>query len=86
MKFLGKIATCPKIHQECCLGTLIYLEICSNYIDIFLSESLDLRGRVVLATKVSFFFRLWKLWLNYRDHGILDNSKSLNSQESFISQ
>jgi hypothetical protein len=83
---LEKLRTCPEVHQERCLGTLMYLEICSNYIDIFLSESLDLRGMVVLAAKVSFFFRLWKLWLKHGDHGILDNSKSLNAQESFVSQ
>jgi hypothetical protein len=64
----------------------MYLEICSNYIDIFLSKSLDLRGRVVLAAKVSFFFRLWKLWLKHGDHGVLGNSKTLNAQESFVSQ
>jgi hypothetical protein len=83
---LEKLRTCPKVHQERCLGILMYLEICSNYIDIFLSESLDLRGRVVLAAKVSFFFRLWKLWLKHGDHGVLDNSKSLNAQESFVNQ
>ena len=34
----------------------MYLEICFDYIDMLCSPSLDLRGRLVLASKVSFFF------------------------------
>ena len=64
----------------------MYLHICSDYIDIFVSLSLDLRSRVVLAAKVSFFFRLWNLWLNLDDHGVLGNSKSIVAQECFVSQ
>ena len=52
----------------------------------FLSVILDLLCRVVVAGKVSFFFRLWKLWLKHENHGVLGNSKSLNAQESFVSQ
>lgn len=33
----------------------MYLEVCANYIDIFASPLLDLRSRLVLAAKVSFF-------------------------------
>ena len=65
--------------NERTIGTSSYLEICSNYIDIFLLERLDLRSRVVLASKVSFFFRLWKLWLKHGNHGVLGNSKSLSA-------
>jgi hypothetical protein len=46
------------IHQELTLATKLYMEICGSYIDIFLSITLDLRSRVVLASKVSFFFWL----------------------------
>jgi hypothetical protein len=46
---------------------------------------LDLRSRVVLASKVSFFFRLWKLWL-CGDHRVLGNSRPAVAQESFVSQ
>ena len=49
------------LHRERTLGTEMYLEICANYIDIFLSPRHDLRARIVKAGKVSFFFRLWKL-------------------------
>ena len=35
----------------------MYLQIVSDYVDIFLSESLSLRDRIVLAAKVSFFFQ-----------------------------
>ena len=52
-------------------------EICANYIDIFLSPILDLRSRIVLCGKVSFSFRIWRLWLKNGDHGVLGNSQKL---------
>jgi hypothetical protein len=73
-------------HQERTLGTEMYLKICVDYVDIFLSVTLDLRARVVLASKVSFFFRIWKLWLKFGDHTIGGNSRNLTAQESFVSQ
>ena len=42
----------PKVHQERTLGTEMYLQICKDYIDIFLSPKHDLRSRFVLALKV----------------------------------
>ena len=72
------------VHREHTLATSSYLD--SNYIDIFLSKCLDQKSRVVLASKMSFFFRLWKLWLKHGDHGVLGNSKTLNAQEAFVSQ
>ena len=74
------------VHQERTLGMSSYLKICSNYIDIFLSKHLDLRSRVILASKVSFFFTLWKLWLKHGNHGVLGNSKTLSAHEAFVSQ
>jgi hypothetical protein len=55
---LEALPTTPDMHQERMLGRLSYLEIYSNYIDIFLSVILDLRSRIVLASKVSLFFRV----------------------------
>ena len=72
-------------HQERTLGTQMYLQIVSDYIDIFLSLSPTLRERVVLAAKVSFFFRLWKLWFKFGDHSIGGNTKTLSLQECFVS-
>jgi hypothetical protein len=83
---LRKLRLTSDVHQERTLGTEIYLQICGDYIDMFLSVRLDLQSRVVLAAKVSFFFRLWKLWIKHGDHGVLGNSKSVNAQESFVSQ
>jgi hypothetical protein len=74
------------VHQERALGIEMYLQICSNYIDIFLSEKLDLRSRVVLASKVLFFFRIWKLWLKHGHHRVLGNNKSCHDADSFVSQ
>jgi hypothetical protein len=74
------------VYQERTLTTEYYLQICGDYIDIFLSRTLDLRGRIVCAAKVSCFFRIWKLWLKYGDHGVLGNNKSVSTQESFVSQ
>ena len=50
------------------------------------SVKLDLRSRVVLAGKVLFFFRIWKLWLRHGDHEVLGNSTSVLVSESFVSQ
>jgi hypothetical protein len=63
----------------------MYLQICNDYIDIFLTLSLILRNRIVLASKVSFFFRIWKLWLKFGDHSVGGNTKSLTVHESFVS-
>jgi len=55
------------------------------YIDIFLSILLSLWQRVVLASKVSFFFRIWKLWFKYEDHDVGGNRKIPTLQECFLS-
>jgi hypothetical protein len=43
-------------HGERTLGSQLYLDICADYFDVFLSMKLTLYSKVVLATKVSFFF------------------------------
>jgi hypothetical protein len=83
---LQELRTCRDAHQERTLGTELYLSICADYIDIFLSVSLTLRERVVLASKVSFFFRIWKLWFHHGDHGVGGNTKKLTLQECFCKQ
>jgi hypothetical protein len=83
---LRKLYLLDDVHQERTLGTEMYLQICLDYIDIFLSEKLDLRSRVVLASKISFFFWIWKLWLKHGHHGVLGNSKSCHDADSFVSQ
>ena len=82
---LQELRTGRDAHQERTLGTELYLSICADYIDIFLSISLSLRERVVLASKVSFFFRIWKLWFQHGDHGIGGNTKTPTLQECFVS-
>jgi len=82
---LQELRTCRDAHQERTLGIELYLSICVDYIDIFLSVSLTLRERVVLASKVSFFFRIWKLWFHHGDHGVGGNTKKLTLQECFVS-
>lgn len=52
---LHDLKTSVNVHSERTLGTEMYLEIFSDYIDMFCSPSLDLRGRLVFASKVSFF-------------------------------
>ena len=51
------------VRHERSLGTLMYLEVVSSYIDMFFAVMHDYRQRIVLAGKESFFFRLWRLWL-----------------------
>ena len=82
---MRKLRLTSHVHQEGTLGTKMYLQICGDYIDMFLSIRLDLQSRMVLVAKMSFFFRLWKLWIKHGDHGVLGNSKSVNAQESFTS-
>lgn len=82
---LALLQTSKEVHQERTLGKELYLEVCGNYIDIFLSPTLNLRSRVVLASKVSFFFRLWKLWFQFGDHIVGGNSKKLTTARNFVS-
>ena len=74
------------LHRERTLGTELYLEICADYIDIFLSPRHDLRSRIVKVAKVSFFFRLWKLWMKHGNHGVLGNTEAVNPKLHFVSQ
>ena len=83
---LAELRRSKEVHQERTLGTELYLEVCSNYIDIFLSPRLNLRSRIVLASKVSFFFRIWKLWFQFGNHSIGGNSQKLTLANNFISQ
>lgn len=68
----------PKHCHERTLGTETYLSIIANYIVIFLSSHMSLFDRVLAASKVSFFFRLWKLWLDFGGH-------THNLEQNFIS-
>jgi hypothetical protein len=83
--YLRELRVSRQLNQERTLDTEMYLQICSDYIDIFLSLSLCLKDRVVLASKVSFFFRIWKLWHKFGDHLVGGNTKSLTVHESFVS-
>jgi hypothetical protein len=71
---LAKMRNSQEAHQECTLGTEMYLQFSGDYINIFASQVLDLRNRIVFAAKVSFFFRLWKLWFTHGNHAIENNS------------
>ncbi len=51
---LNMLQTNGDIHHESMLGTKLYLEICVDYIEIFMSLILDLQSRIILAFKVSF--------------------------------
>ncbi|KAL3690540.1 hypothetical protein R1sor_016849 [Riccia sorocarpa] len=67
--------------QERTLGTRLYLEVVADYIDIFYSTKLDLFSRVVNCAKVSFFFRLWRLWLlrdNHTVSGVIETLSEKN--------
>jgi len=60
------------VYKERCLGAETYLQICAYNIDNFCSPTIDLRAKLVLASKVSFFFWLWRLWLNFGYHSFLE--------------
>jgi hypothetical protein len=82
---LRELREAQDVHRERTLGTEMYLQICADYIDIFLSTKLDLQSRIVLAGKVSFFFRIWRLWLQFGDHSLGGNTRKLTLSESFVS-
>lgn len=63
-------------------GTRAYLQIVANYIDIFLSPYLDLRERVVMAAKVTFFFKIWRLWIH--QHSTYSLKKNFISKEAYM--
>jgi hypothetical protein len=72
-------------HWERTLGTDTYFQILADYIDIFLSACLNLRERIVLTGKVSFSFRIWKLWIKHGDQFVGGNTKNLTIVDSFVS-
>lgn len=51
---LNMLQTNGDTHHESILGTKLYLKICVDYIEIFMSLTLDLQSRINLASKVSF--------------------------------
>jgi hypothetical protein len=71
--YLKLLQSCGDTHQEKTLGTELYLKICAYYINIFLLMTLDLQNIIVLASKMSFFFHLWKLWLKHGDCAMIGN-------------
>ena len=82
---LLKLRILKEVHQGRTLGTESYLEICANYMSIFLFPRLDLRSRIVLASKVSFFFHIWKLWFEFGNHTVGGNTKKLIAATNFVS-
>ena len=83
---LKRLREVDDVHRERTLETEYYLQICAEYIDIFCSPRHSLRARIVLAAKVSFFFRLWKLWLKHGYHGVQGNSMEIIEGRHFVSQ
>ena len=67
-------------------GTELYLDIVGDYVDIFASSTLNLRERVVFASKVMWFLKLWRLFIAYGEHGDDIPKVGVNfiSQQCFI--
>lgn len=70
---LAVLFTLKEVYKGKILWNENYLEVCSNYIDIFLSSPLELQSKVFLAYKG--FFCLWKLWFQFQDHSLGGNTK-----------
>lgn len=55
-------------------GTRLYLELCYKFVEIFCSGSASLQKRILLASHVVNFLRIWRWWvyrnpaLNMKDH------------------
>ena len=71
-----------KVRERGALGTHVYLHILGDYIDIFLSPHESLFKRVVLASKVAFFFQIWRLWI--LDNPIYNLKSNFISRETFL--
>ena len=52
--YLKRLCLRFDMHFEWTQGLEVYLQVCTNYIDVFLSVSIDLKPRVLLACKVLF--------------------------------
>lgn len=52
---LRQLRTTDDVHKERTLATEMYLEICADYIDVFLFPRDDLRARIVKAVRFPFF-------------------------------
>ncbi|KAL3699591.1 hypothetical protein R1sor_017613 [Riccia sorocarpa] len=66
--------------QKRTFGIRLYLEVVADYIDIFYSTKLDLFSRVMNCAKVSFFFRLWRLWLLRGNHTVSGDTETLSEK------
>ncbi|MCO5564819.1 hypothetical protein L7F22_018487 [Adiantum nelumboides] len=65
---LGELANNGNARKEqSMLETKAYLEVVGDYIDIFLSQHLNLVERVHLPRKVS-FFQIWRPWISQHPH------------------
>lgn len=51
----------------------------------FLSITLTVRERVVLAGKVSFFLRLWPYWLKFDDHSVATFARGRFTEKNMLS-
>ena len=63
---LAQVRMAKEVYQERILGIEFYLEVCGNYIDMFLLVKHDLRARIVLVSKVSFFSEFGSSSFNLR--------------------
>ena len=84
-KCMRSLRLSTDFHREHTLKTEMYLEICVDYINIFLSPRHDLCAKIVKASKVSFFFQIWKLWLKHGNHSVLGNMEAVNPKKDFLS-
>lgn len=64
----------------------MYVQVWGNYRYIFLSPRHSLREKIVLESKVSFFFRLRHLWFRYGNHAVDGNTSKPSLSENFVSQ
>lgn len=76
----------PKAHREGTLGTEVYVADMWQLYQLFASPVFDVRSKIVLASKVYFFFKLWMLWFTHGNHAVGNNSVTFKPVESFVSQ
>ena len=55
------------------LGTIIYLRYMRSIRDANFDKTLSPLDRVSLLWEATFFFRIWKYWLNENDYSVNDN-------------
>lgn len=67
-ELLQKVESGESEPQEPVAGTIIFLEMCWKFVEMYYSRSASLLQRVAYASYVTNFLRIWRLWVTRTGH------------------